>query len=57
MADMDSVLLINTLDQEDGIYLSATLGPKGHLCSHDELIAMCFKAINDHEAEEINLEY
>lgn len=49
MADMDSVLLFDTLtdDPDNGERIFATLGPQGHLCSKEELLAMCRAAIAD----------
>lgn len=58
MADMDTVVLVNTLaSEEGGEYLACTLGPQGHLLSRNELEAMCRKAIADVEAEDIDLAY
>jgi hypothetical protein len=60
VVDMDTVLLVDTLTETEGERIYATLGPKGHLCSKEELLAMCRRAIADVQAgngREIDLTY
>jgi len=47
MADMDTVLLVNTLTDTGGEYISCTLGPDSDKFTREELLAMCRTAIAD----------
>lgn len=60
MADMETRLLFDNLTETSGERIYVTLGPKGHLCSNAELLAMCRRAIADVRSgngEDVDLSY
>ena len=57
MADMDTVELVNTLDDEGGEQIFVTLGPDGHKLSKDELLAIVRKALADENTRDVDLTF